>query len=640
MPRALRARLVLPLVAVALSAGGCQDYNFNPVGHCVIQPGQKRVTLSNLSTADVLFVVDDSGSMGGEQQKLADNFDRFIQNLDETNQARVHAGLEPIDFHLAITTTSVFIDQAFGNDGTCRSDCPGAGGALVCCELNHGAPYQLLTVPKRCTAASQCASGYCGGDCVGFLGEQVCCNPTTKVVGTSTDQQPIPCSTAGARCGDVQTHYRFYSGCTPGVATNGGLYPHGAFVGLGNNPRVLHFDKELYPADPATYTRPASLPPCSDASQICNRQGYTAAQLKDWFKQNILVGTCGSGEEQALQAARLAIQKAVAGQQADVSPAGASIPAEWPHASSKLVTVFVGDEDDCSSPEDPVAGLIQSGLPGENDTCTTDVNAQRYPVSQLVEEIASLAGGRPLGAAVIASAVGSGSQESCTDDACQPGICCDFTCTGSTSTCTTETCGGQASGTRLLDAAARLKATHSADVVAGSICDPSFGTILNRIAEVVKPPSGLVLPSLPAGTDITVVRVADAAGKTVRTCRGPAPAGTDLTTAAATYDWWFTASRDQVTDAQKAPTGVTQFIYINHVTGHCEANPGQTYSADYLGRMPPAGCTSRAGCSAVLGGTTTTWTCYAGGDASTGFVPPTADAPGTCVCGDLGAGSF
>ena len=104
MSRPLRVRALLPFALLA--AAGCQDYNFNPVGHCLVQPGTERFTLSDVSTADVLFVVDDSGSMGGEQVKLARAFGRFIQNLDDTNAARAGNGLQPIDFHLAVTTTS------------------------------------------------------------------------------------------------------------------------------------------------------------------------------------------------------------------------------------------------------------------------------------------------------------------------------------------------------------------------------------------------------------------------------------------------------------------------------------------------------------------------------------------------------
>ncbi|BDG01569.1 hypothetical protein [Anaeromyxobacter oryzae] len=634
----------LMLLALSALAAGCQDYNFNPVGHCLIQPGQQRITLSNLSTADVLFVVDDSGSMGGEQQKLADNFAAFISNLNQTNVDRRAAGLEPIDFHLAVTTTSIFISNP--TSATCRNDCPGVTGTNVCCENTGSTPVRPLKQAKSCNAASDCASGYCGTDCVGLLGEKVCCDPATKLVGT-TDQANVACSAPGAACGSLQKHYRVDSSCAAGLATNGQLYPHGAFVGASNNPRVLHFDKEVYPELDATTGQPKrdpALPACSDGSKTCNRQGYTAAQLEGWFKANVVAGTCGSGEEQGLQAGRLAVQKALAGQQLDLRPDGSALPADWPHANSKLVLVFLGDEDDCSSPEDAVGGIILSGSPGA-DTCVADASmddgvGKHFAVTQVVDYFAGL--NRPLGAAFIVSA----NSETCQDQSCVAGVCCDFQCTGTTAVCTSDVCGGQAAGNRFLGAANNLR-QKGADVVVGSMCNPNFGTILTRIADIVKPPSGLVLPSDPAGTEITILRIADATGKTRKTCKGPAPSTLSAADAAAQgWDWWFTATRDQLADPN--PSTVSRFVYINHATQNCEANPGETYSADYLGRLPAGGCQSRAACYRDLGGVRPTvvtatnpelWTCYAG-ETPAGFVQPTPDAPGTCLCGDLGTGSY
>ncbi|WP_242392859.1 hypothetical protein [Anaeromyxobacter oryzisoli] len=642
--RPVRVRTRLVLLTLGALVAGCQDYNFNPVGHCLIQPGQERVTLSNISTADVLFVVDDSGSMAGEQQKLADNFAAFISNLDATNQARRNNGLEPIDFHIAVTTTSIFINNP--TTAVCRSDCPGAGAADVCCSMSGSTPVAPMKTAKSCAADSDCggAAGSCTDQCAGYLGEKICCDPSTKTL-TAAYQTNQTCSAVGAACGKLSKHYYVPTDgtCTGGLASNGQLYPHGAFVGFGNNPRVIHFDKELYPAP----TDPQN-PACA-AGTVCNKQGYTSAQLQAFFKQNVLAGTCGSGEEQGLQAGRLAVQKALAGQQQDRKTDGTAIPADWPHQNSKLVLVFLGDEDDCASPEDPVNGIILSGGPGA-DSCVSDAalpdgQGKHYPVSQIVDYFGGL--GRPLGAAFIVSA----NSETCEDQSCVAGICCDYQCTGSASVCSTDTCGGQGPGTRFLQAADALR-QKGADVVAGSMCNPNFGTILNRIAEIVKPPSGLVLPSQPAGSEITILRIADSSGKTVKTCTGPAPAG--LTAADANtqgYDWWFTASGDQL--ASNDPSVVSRFIYINN-NHHCEANPGQTYSADYLGRVPAGGCLTRADCYAALGGIRTgtqaeAWTCYAGDNApgsAQPFVQPTAATattpgnPGTCICGDLGPGSY
>ena len=114
-----RSSRLAPLALVALA--GCQDYNFSPVNQCLIQPGTERVTLSDISTADILFVVDDSGSMGGEQRSLQQSFGAFVTNLRSTNQVRVQNGLEPIDFHIAITTTSVFQNQPVPGGATCQA---------------------------------------------------------------------------------------------------------------------------------------------------------------------------------------------------------------------------------------------------------------------------------------------------------------------------------------------------------------------------------------------------------------------------------------------------------------------------------------------------------------------------------------
>jgi hypothetical protein len=68
---------------------------------------------------------------------------------------------------------------------------------------------------------------------------------------------------------------------------------------------------------------------------------------------------------------------------------------------------------------------------------------------------------------------------------------------------------------------------------------------------------------------------------------------------------------------------VSQFVYINSDSTYCQANPGETYSADYLGRLPEDGCTSASDCVAALGGALSDWTCET----------PVPGQPGTCVCG-------
>jgi hypothetical protein len=628
MLRPARARALLPLALLAVM--GCQDYNFNPVGHCLVQPGSEQVTLSNLSTADILFVVDDSGSMSAEQQKLASNFDYFISNLDAENANRAAKGLLPIDFHIAITTTSVYWN--YQNFSTCSSSCGGSSGSLVCCTGSNTPVLQ----PQKCGGPSaSCPAGTaCSNKClrpgpgaIGMMGDYYCCDSSGNVPATA--MAPLACETPGAACGSLDHHYDF-TGCggggggAAGVAVDQYPYPQGDFVSLAGtsvNPRVLHFDKQLYPQVVTGSEK--------------NRQGFTRAQLVDFFKSNVLVGTCGSGQEQGLQGGRLGVEKAIGGQQKDTytltgatawdaTNRVASAPAEWPHPNSKLVVVFIGDEDDCSAPNDPSGIVMIDTDQAGNDACTRDAALdptlqKEYAVSSFVDYLAGL--GHPLGAAFIESA----SQTSCgsTDaDVCLPGICCQMDCPASPGVCTTSGasggfCGGQAPGKRFFTAADGMKA-HGADVVEGSICDSNFGAILTRIAEIVKPPSSLTLSTQPAEGAITLLRIATANGVTRKVCTGPAPAGTsgaDL----GKYDWWFTATGKT---GDTTPVTVSEFIYINHDTGNCEASPGETYAANYIAQIPTGGCTSDAQCASALGGVAADWSCYT----------PPGMTTGTCTC--------
>jgi hypothetical protein len=52
---------------------------------------------------DILFIVDDSGSMSEEQTNLAQNFPKFIGVLD----SYMTSGGQPLDYHVGLTTTSL-----------------------------------------------------------------------------------------------------------------------------------------------------------------------------------------------------------------------------------------------------------------------------------------------------------------------------------------------------------------------------------------------------------------------------------------------------------------------------------------------------------------------------------------------------
>jgi hypothetical protein len=530
------------MVCLVLLAG-CQDYNFNPVGKCVIQPGATQIRLDEIGTADILFVIDDSGSMQSQQESLARNFAAFIDELAKTQTDRVNRGLQAFDFHIAITTSAVFEARP----GSPTTTCGDAGGGSLQCAIPSPAfswqpPY-----------------GYA-------------------------------CLASGVPCVDLVTRYYADPGsaCTPGVGATGQPYPQGDFVAAGANPRVLHFTKDLDWASWPTATPDPRL-----------------ATLVEQFRQNVRVGTCGSGQEQHLEAARLAMQKALRqGGLAQPVPA-----TEFPHPSAKLVVVWVGDEDDCSNPADPNRALVMDAFTPGADSCLADAlqpvaSRKQFPVQGYADYFLGL--GRPLAAAFITSAVCTGApgQKTCT-----PGTC---SCTAPPGVPIDPLCSGKSTGGRLLELASTLSA-RGVPVVQDSVCEFDFSATLRSIAQLVTPPAGLQLPSTPASPQVAVLRIVASDGSTARVCSGPSPAA----------DWWF------VDCEGGAPREVPTSCVAIRPGSSCEANPGETYSAEYLGivpgpsaRNPQGGCADTAECVALLGGRPQDWACDR----------PDPQTRGTCLC--------
>ncbi len=333
-------------------------------------------------------------------------------------------------------------------------------------------------------------------------------------------------------------------------------------------------------------------------------------QLVGQFQQNIRVGSCGAGEEQHLEAGLAALTLAEAGAQPGVSAAA------FPRRDAKLVVVWVGDEDDCSSP--PEAPLVISAYTPGADSCVMDkhlpAGSQReYPLSRYAEFFSGLRSrGRvaDLAAAFIVSAA------RCTDgsyapaDVCAGPASCPVT---PPSTCAPPAgvCGGAfAAGERFLALADQLRGA-GVSVVEGTVCDAyppsSFGPVLAAIADLAKPPNMLQLPTQPAARAMTNVDIQDGSGVVVKTCRPG-------------IDWCFVDCANP--NGACLGTGTSQCIAIDHASGQCEADPGQTYAASYLGMVPAGGCATATDCANALGGAASAWSCLV----------ETGMSRGTCAC--------
>lgn len=583
------SRRALALALVAAVATGCNEYSFSPVGRCLFQPGSVQVQLSDVSSADILFVVDDSPSMDPKQAGLAASFKDFITRMVQTNTTRAAKGLAPIDFQLAVTTTSIFYATAR------PTRCVAGGGGSQCCR------------PSACVDVAACTPG--GGAGCG-AGQTCVTTPTldaegVRVIGEKAQCCAMSdCAPAAAACvpGDpcaaMSTAYSDppppASFCTPGIGAPGAPFAAGALVAPGSNPRVLKFEKALDWASWGTASPDPAL-----------------TQLVQQFEQNIRVGSCGSGQEQGFEAGRLALQKAIAGQQPGMA-AGS-----WPRPGAKLVVVWVADEDDCSSPASaPLA--MSASTPGA-DSCVWDKHRpdaqQRVTrVSDYADFFASLVregGAADLGAAFIVSSArcadgGYSAADACSGTAScpvQPPLVCQAA----------PVCqGAHAAGERYLALASALKA-RGFGVVEGTVCDaypPStFGPVLSAIADLVKPVEALRLPTRPAARAVTQVKITDKAGLTRKTC-------------APETDWCFVDCADRSATPACLEGGTSECIRIDHDRGSCEANPGEVYSAEYLGTIPEGGCASENDCTAALGGRVGDWTCN---------VEP-GQSRGSCTC--------
>ena len=76
-------RLVLFSCLLAFLIPACQDYNYEEVQGSVHKVVVYSEKVSVSAAADILFVIDNSGSMAGEQRQLAESFGVFVDVIEE-----------------------------------------------------------------------------------------------------------------------------------------------------------------------------------------------------------------------------------------------------------------------------------------------------------------------------------------------------------------------------------------------------------------------------------------------------------------------------------------------------------------------------------------------------------------------------
>ena len=264
--------------------------------------GEERADPGKL---DLLWVVDDSGSMCQEQKILRDNFDRFIDEIDASG----------VDFHIGVTTTDM---REVGGELVVRPD-PVPGSDPSCLEAADAFGNIIRGDYRPIREALEVA--------VGCLEDGV---DPTRFAWTDAD---IACAVEGA------------AGCTIE-----GVDCEGATCEL----------SLLFP-DPDDYRE---LPAVLKAADYRDAAGVLDTErLRADFACLSAVGANGYGVEAGLAAAITAVSPALTGGTAEAPVAPSAPNFGLVRRDARFAVVFVTDENDCSA--DPLKAADGITLPDQ-----------------------------------------------------------------------------------------------------------------------------------------------------------------------------------------------------------------------------------------------------------------------------------
>jgi hypothetical protein len=286
------------------SAGLFAACNQHPVSYsAAIGSVEFRQTTSvdGSTKLDMLWVVDNSGSMCQEQKTLRDNFNLFISKLDETN----------LDFHIGVTTTDMnpdYVLEPVASPGKFQSTPQPVPGFDRSCHTavdattGQSIPGNYAPITDAVAAAVKCMASP----------DNSLLNPSNADIECALYATPQGCSIARAGCGGANP------ACTP---------------------------EDLFP-DPSSYR---AIPKVLRSDDYKNGAALDVQRLQDDFGCMALVGTRGYGIEKGLSAAVAAVGRDTTGGAVDLLDADATA-ANYGliRQNARFAVVFVTDENDCS----------------------------------------------------------------------------------------------------------------------------------------------------------------------------------------------------------------------------------------------------------------------------------------------------
>ena len=141
MSRAFNCSRLALVAGTAMALTACLDHPLKPVEYDKSEEAENTVAIAINKDVDILFVIDNSGSMAEEQQRVAENFEAFITVLEADD---VQA-----NYRIGITTTDV------GNP-RCKSTTPENGNLVLSSCLDRVDDGQFtasdIDYSEACTA--------------------------------------------------------------------------------------------------------------------------------------------------------------------------------------------------------------------------------------------------------------------------------------------------------------------------------------------------------------------------------------------------------------------------------------------------------------------------------------------------------
>ena len=139
----LAANLVSTFTAITL-LGGCLDHPLKDVEYDKIDVPEVDINLDINRDVDILFVIDNSGSMADEQARLARNFTSFVSALDTMD----------VEYRIGLTTTDV-------SRTACEGTSPEDGDLVLrsCLDAVADGAFANDTTDAAAACTAQCNLG-------------------------------------------------------------------------------------------------------------------------------------------------------------------------------------------------------------------------------------------------------------------------------------------------------------------------------------------------------------------------------------------------------------------------------------------------------------------------------------------------